>query len=88
MKQKVNRHGGSRLGAGRPYKWHGGKTKLIRIPVAYVNKILRVVVYMDTNEGQLPQNIAFFTEPDSPLPGYKPHSQLKQQESRSLTVLR
>ena len=44
--------------------------------MGYVDKILRVVAYMDAREGQLPQGIAFFTEPDSPLPGYKPHPQL------------
>ena len=76
MKYHKIKHGGLRAGAGRPYKWQGGETKLVRIPVAYVDKILRVVAYMDAREGQLPQNIAFFTEPDSPLPGYKPHSQL------------
>jgi hypothetical protein len=54
----------------------GAETKLVRIPIAYVDKILRVVDYMDANEGQLPQDIAFFTEPDSPLPGYKPRFQL------------
>ena len=85
MKQKGNRHGGKRLGAGRPYKWQGGETKLVRIPVAYVDKILRVVVYMDANEGQLPRNIAFFTEPDSPLPGYKPNSQVPYPKNYSDT---
>ncbi len=76
MKYHKIKHGGLRAGAGRPYKWQGGETKLVRIPVAYVDKILRVVAYMDANEGQLPQGIAFFTEPEEPLPGYKPHSQL------------
>ena len=70
MKQKGSKHGGSRTGAGRPHKWQGGETKLVRIPVAYVDKILRVVAYMDMNEGQLPQEIAFFTEEDCSPPGY------------------
>jgi hypothetical protein len=70
MKQKKSKHGGSRTRAGRPHKYQGGKTKLVRIPVAYVDKILRVVAYMDANEGQLPLEIAFATEEDFSLPGY------------------
>jgi hypothetical protein len=70
MKQKRSKHGGSRLRAGRPHKYQGGETKLVRIPVVYVDKILRVVAYMDANEGQLPQEIAFFTEEDFSLPGH------------------
>ena len=58
------------MGAGRPHKYQGGETKLVRIPVAYVDKILRVVAYMDANEGQLPTDIAFFTEEDFSLPGH------------------
>jgi hypothetical protein len=71
MKQKGSKHGGSRTGAGRPHKWQGGETKLVRIPVAYVDKILRIVAYMDANEGQVPQGIAFATEgEDFSFPGY------------------
>jgi len=70
MKQPKIKHGGSRTGAGRPHKYQGGETKLVRIPVAYVDKILRVVAYMDANEGQLPQEIAFFTEEEFSPPGY------------------
>ena len=70
MKYPKIKHGGSRAGAGRPHKYQGGETKLVRIPVAYVDKILRVVAYMDANEGQLPLEIAFATEEDFSLPGY------------------
>jgi hypothetical protein len=70
MKYPKIKHGGSRAGAGRPHKYQGGETKLVRIPVAYVDKILRVVAYMDANEGQLPLEIAFTTEEDFSLPGY------------------
>ena len=70
MKQPKIKHGGSRTGAGRPHKYQGGETKLVRIPVAYVDKILRVVAYMDANKGQLPQEIAFFTEEEFSPPGY------------------
>ena len=76
MKQKRSKHGGSRTGAGRPHKYQGGETKLVRIPVAYVDKILRVVAYMDANEGQLPPDIAFFTEEDFSPPGYDASSEL------------
>ncbi len=77
MKQEKTKHGGSRTGAGRPHKWQGGETKLLRLPVAYVNKILRVVAYMDANEGQLPPDIAFFTEgEDFSLPGYDASGEL------------
>ena len=85
MKYHKIKHGGLRAGAGRPHKWQGGKTKLVRIPVAYVDKILRVVAYMDAREGQLPLNIAFFTEPFEPLPGYKSHSQLAYPKNYSDT---
>jgi hypothetical protein len=71
MKYPKIKHGGSRTGAGRPHKYQGGETKLVRIPVAYVDKILRVVAYMDANEGQLPPDIAFATEgKDFSCPGY------------------
>jgi len=71
MKQKQPKHGGVRQGAGRRYKWRGGATKLIRIPISYVDQILRVVQYMDCNDGQLPTYIAFHTEgEDFVLPGY------------------
>src|SRR4028118_1139502 len=68
MKQKGSKHGGSRTGAGRPHKWQGGETKLVRIPVTYVDKILQIVAYMDANEGQLPTDIAFFIEGDCSPP--------------------
>ncbi|MEG3923043.1 hypothetical protein QUA07_28595 [Microcoleus sp. T3_A4] len=71
MKQKGIKHGGKRLGAGRPHRWAGGKTKTIRVPAAYVDKILRVVQFMDCNEGQLPTDIAFHTEGEEfSIPGY------------------
>ncbi len=71
MKQKGSKHGGSRLGAGRPHKWQGGLTKLVRIPVSYVEQILQVVDYMDANEGRLPTGIAFYIEGEIlSIPGY------------------
>ncbi len=77
MKHKRSKHGGKRLGSGRPHKWHCGATKLVRIPISYVEQILRVVDYMDANEGQLPAGIAFHTEGENfTMPGCDPSSEL------------
>ena len=46
--------GGARPGAGGGCRWKHGKTKLVRLPVALVDKILEVARYMDQNEGRLP----------------------------------
>jgi len=40
-------HGGARPGAGGGCRWKHGKTKLVRLPVALVDKILEVARYMD-----------------------------------------
>src|SRR4028119_249076 len=48
------RHGGARPGAGRPRRWKHRPLKMVRLPVAFVEKILEVVRYMDQNDGQLP----------------------------------
>jgi hypothetical protein len=46
--------GGARPGAGGGCRWKHGRTKLVRLPVALVDKILEVARYMDQNEGKLP----------------------------------
>jgi hypothetical protein len=46
--------GGARPGSGGGCRWKHGKTKLVRLPMALVDKILEVARYMDQNEGQLP----------------------------------
>jgi hypothetical protein len=46
--------GGARPGAGGGCRWKHGPTKLVRLPVALVDKILEVARYMDQNEGRLP----------------------------------
>jgi hypothetical protein len=51
--------GGARPGAGGGCRWKHGRTKLVRLPVALVDKILEVARYMDQNEGRLPS----FTPP-------------------------
>src|SRR4028119_388862 len=48
--------GGARLGAGGGTRWKHGKTKLVRLPVALLDKILEVARYMDQNEGRLPSS--------------------------------
>src|SRR5919199_6859123 len=47
-------HGGARAGAGRPRRWKHGPTKMVRLPVAFIDEILEVARYMDQNEGRLP----------------------------------
>ncbi len=79
MKHKRSKHGSKRLGSGRPHKWQGGAMKLVRIPISYVEQILRVVDYMDANEGRLPTGIAFHTEGENfTMPGYDPSSELPE----------
>jgi len=47
-------HGGVRTGAGRPRRWKHQPLKMVRLPVAFVEEILKVAEYMDQNDGQLP----------------------------------
>jgi hypothetical protein len=54
MKKNKTGHGGARPGAGGGRRWKHGRTKLVRLPVALVDKILEVARYMDQNEGRLP----------------------------------
>jgi hypothetical protein len=49
-------HGGARPGTGGGCRWKHGRTKLVRLPVALVDKILEVARYMDQNEGRLPSS--------------------------------
>jgi hypothetical protein len=43
--------GGVRPGAGRPYKWVHGPTKLIRVPIALANDILQYARDIDSQGG-------------------------------------
>jgi hypothetical protein len=54
--QSKDGRGGARPGAGGGCRWKHGKTKLVRLPVALVDKILEVARYMDQNEGRLPSS--------------------------------
>jgi hypothetical protein len=57
-------HGGARPGAGGGCRWKHGRTKLVRLPVALVDKILEVARYMDQNEGRLPSSAPVVMIPD------------------------
>ena len=59
-------HGGARPGAGGGCRWKHGRTKLVRLPVALVDKILEVARYMDQNEGRLPSSASVVMIPDYP----------------------
>jgi hypothetical protein len=48
--------GGAKPGAGGGCRWKHGRTKLVRLPVALLDKILEVARYMDQNEGRLPSS--------------------------------
>jgi len=54
VKNKYWTHGGSRSGAGRPHKWKHSKTKVVRVPAVFVDRLLVLAHYMDDNEGELP----------------------------------
>jgi hypothetical protein len=47
-------HGGARAGAGRPRGWKHRPLKMVRLPVAYAEKILEIAQYMNQNDGRLP----------------------------------
>ena len=59
-------HGGARPGAGGGCRWKHGRTKLVRLPVALVDRILEVARYMDQNEGRLPSSAPVVMIPDYP----------------------
>jgi len=64
-KQKTKSgHGGARPGAGGGSRWKHGRTKLVRLPVVLVDKILEVARYMDQNEGRLPSSAPVVRIPD------------------------
>jgi hypothetical protein len=64
--------GGARPGAGGGCRWKHGRTKLVRLPVALVDKILEVARYMDQNEGRLPSSAPVVMIPDNPAQSLSP----------------
>ena len=53
------RHGGARPGAGRPRRWRHEPLKMIRVPVAFAEKILEIAHYLDQNDGRVPCTEAY-----------------------------
>jgi hypothetical protein len=53
VKSKMG-HGGARTGAGRPRRWKHRPLKMVRLPVVFLEEILKVAQYMDQNDGRLP----------------------------------
>ncbi len=49
MKRSKNKKQGA---GGRPYKWASGKTKTIRVPVAFLNQVLAFINELDRREQQ------------------------------------
>jgi len=49
-----NGHGGARPGAGRRWRWKHQPVKMVRLPIAFLEKILELADYMDQHDGQLP----------------------------------
>ena len=85
-KSKCGR-GGARPGAGGGCRWKHGRTKLVRLPVALVDKILKVAQYMDQNEGRLPSSAPVVRIPDYPAQSLSPEERKEffaKQEARRL----
>jgi hypothetical protein len=79
------RHGGVRTGAGRPRRWKHRPLKMVRLPVAFVEEILKVAQYMDQNDGRLP-----FSEADeaSVIISGHPSESLSGEELKELSARR
>ena len=52
-------HGGARPGAGRLPLWKHRPLKMVRLPLAFVEEILKVAHYMDQNDGRVPCTEAY-----------------------------
>jgi hypothetical protein len=78
-------HGGARTGAGRPRHWKHRPLKMVRLPVAFLEKILEVAQYMDQNDGRLP-----FYKPsqDAVIISSHPSESLSGEEIRELSAKR
>jgi hypothetical protein len=72
--------GGARTGAGRPRRWKHRPLKMVRLPVAFVEKILEVARYMDQNDGQLPSEAS---EASMVISGH-PSERLSEEEIKEL----
>ena len=80
-----NGHGGARPGAGRRWRWKHQPVKMVRLPVAFLDKILEVADYMDQNEGRLPFSEA--SEASVIISGH-PSESLSGEELKELSAKR
>src|SRR4028118_208544 len=79
------RHGGARPGAGRPRRWKHRPLKMIRVPVAFAEKILEIAQYMDQNDGRVPFSEAY--EASIVISGH-PAKSLSGEEIKELSAQR
>jgi len=78
-------HGGARAGAGRPRRWKHRPLKMIRVPVAFAEKILEIAQYMDQNDGPAPFTEAY--EASIVISGH-PAKSLSGEEIKELSAKR
>ena len=78
-------HGGARPGAGRPRCWKHRPLKMIRVPVAFAEKILEIAQYMDQNDGRVPFTEAY--EASIVISGH-PSKSLSGEEIKELSAKR
>jgi hypothetical protein len=83
-KSKIG-HGGARTGAGRPRRWKHRPLKMVRLPVVFAEQILKVVHYMDQNDGKLP--FSKVSENSVIISGH-PSESLSGEEIRELSAKR
>ena len=78
-------HGGARPGAGRPRCWKHRPLKMIRVPVAFAEKILEIAQYIDQNDGRVPCTEAY--EASIVISGH-PSKSLSAEEIKELSAKR
>jgi hypothetical protein len=84
------RHGGARPGAGRLPLWKHRPLKMVRLPLAFVEEILKVAHYMDQNDGQLPFSeasedlVIISGHPSKSLPGEEIKELAAREKARKL----
>ena len=68
MNKNKSNLGGVRVGAGRPCKWRR-PTKVIRVPIEFLDEVLKLIDYMAANGGELPLREYFpYTRDPNELP--------------------
>jgi hypothetical protein len=82
-----NGYGGARPGAGRRWRWKHQPVKMVRLPVAFLEKILEVADYMDQHDGQLPlaeASVITSGHPSESLSGEELKEFLAKEKARKL----